>query len=76
MNNTDTGPSLETDRTNAREYNEQALRAAWAYYLARLHDGYSERCSRCMAIAYLARKTRWSWPYAAGALDNHNTTEN
>ncbi len=50
--------------------------AAGAFYLARLHDGYSERCARCMAVAYLARKTRWSWHYAAGAFDNYHTTEN
>ncbi len=65
---------LETDKENARAYVDAAILASRAYYLARIHDGLPPACARCAAIAYLARKTRWSWPYAAGTFDHHKET--
>jgi len=63
---------LETDRKNLHEFGTLALRCARAHYSALLREGYNPPCARCGAIAYLARKTRWSWHFAAGAFDNYS----
>ncbi len=61
---------LENDRHNLYEFGSAALAAARLHYTALLREGYNPICARCMAIAYLMRKTRWTWPLASGAFDN------
>ncbi len=61
---------LETDIRNLYELRRAAIDAARKYYTALLREGYNPLCARCAAISYLARKTRASWPLAAGAFDN------
>ncbi len=66
---------LETDRRNLYEHGDYAIAAAREHYTTLLREGYSPICARCMAIAYLMRKTRWSWPLAAGAFDQHEEND-
>lgn len=61
--------TIPTDIINLCEINQHYVRQACVFYQERLDLGYKAEPARAQALAYLRRKTQWSEPIAAGALD-------
>lgn len=60
---------LETDRMNLAELARVSVDRALKHYRTARREGYNEENARAQAIAYLRRKTHWTFHLAAGTFD-------